>query len=136
MKNPESIIKAFANALHRISLASQNSMSSKEECGRIARETIEAWQLAERERAEADVDDEPEVVSYIDSDWPVIESRYRIAVLSRRGHELWHLYMKKRKARSAALSDWDSVDLTTAQKGTTSEARATKWVVDGKWGEP
>ena len=27
-------------ALHRISLASQNSMSSKEECGRIAREAI------------------------------------------------------------------------------------------------
>jgi hypothetical protein len=26
------------NALHRISLASQNSMSSKDECGRIARE--------------------------------------------------------------------------------------------------
>lgn len=29
-------------ALHRISLASQNSMSSKDECGRIARETLEA----------------------------------------------------------------------------------------------
>lgn len=33
-------IEAAKNALHRISLASQNSMSSKEECGRIARETI------------------------------------------------------------------------------------------------
>ena len=30
------------NALHRISLASQNSMSSKEECGRIAREALAA----------------------------------------------------------------------------------------------
>lgn len=28
-------------ALHRVSLASQNSMSSKDECGRIARETLE-----------------------------------------------------------------------------------------------
>lgn len=31
---------AAKNALHRISLSSQNSMSSKEECGRIAREVI------------------------------------------------------------------------------------------------
>lgn len=30
------------NALHRISLASQNSMSSKDECGRIAREALAA----------------------------------------------------------------------------------------------
>ena len=29
------------NGLHRISLASQNSMSSKEECGRIARTALE-----------------------------------------------------------------------------------------------
>lgn len=29
-------------ALHRVSLASQNSMSSKDECGRIAREALEA----------------------------------------------------------------------------------------------
>ena len=29
-------------ALHRVSLASQNSMSSKDECGRIAREVLEA----------------------------------------------------------------------------------------------
>jgi hypothetical protein len=30
------------NALHRISLASQNSMSSKDECGHIAREALAA----------------------------------------------------------------------------------------------
>lgn len=36
------------NALHRISLASQNSMSSKDECGRIAREAL----AAEEARAE------------------------------------------------------------------------------------
>lgn len=33
-------IERLRNGLHRISLASQNSMSSKEECGRIARETL------------------------------------------------------------------------------------------------
>jgi reverse gyrase len=34
-------IERLENALHRISLASQNSMSSKEECGRIARVALE-----------------------------------------------------------------------------------------------
>jgi len=34
--------KTLKDALHRISLASQNSMSSKEECGRIAREALDA----------------------------------------------------------------------------------------------
>lgn len=129
-------VEVLVSALHRISLASQNSMSSKEECGRIARETIEAWQLAERERAEADVD-EPEVVSYFNGERCVIESKDRVALLSRYGHELWHLYKKKRHTRSAPFATWAFfADLTPARKGTTSEARATKWVVDGKWGEP
>jgi hypothetical protein len=35
-------------ALHRISLASQNSMSSKDECGRIAREALAAEEESER----------------------------------------------------------------------------------------
>ena len=83
-----------------------------------------------------DTDDEPEVVAYFNGGRFVIESRYRVAVLSRHGHKLWHFYTKKRKARSAALSDWDFVDLAPARKGTTSEAQATKWVVDGEWGEP
>lgn len=34
-------VERLREALHRISLASQNSMSSKAECGRIARETLE-----------------------------------------------------------------------------------------------
>jgi hypothetical protein len=96
---------------------------------------------AEREHAEhADV--ESEVFSYL-REVPsrpgrcrVIESQRRVAVLSRYGHELWHLYTKKRKARSAPLADWTFDDLTPACKGTSSEAQATKWVVDGKWGEP
>jgi hypothetical protein len=33
-------IKRLRTGLHHISLASQNSMSSKQECGRIARETL------------------------------------------------------------------------------------------------
>lgn len=33
--------ESFQAALHRISLASQNSMSSKEECGRIARAALD-----------------------------------------------------------------------------------------------
>jgi hypothetical protein len=35
------LVGGLLDALHRISLASQNSMSSKEECGRIAREALE-----------------------------------------------------------------------------------------------
>lgn len=38
--------KNLKDALHRISLASQNSMSSKEECGRIAREALSADEKA------------------------------------------------------------------------------------------
>jgi hypothetical protein len=95
-------------------------------------------------RAAGALDDEPEVVAYLDDDGRlVIESRERVARRRRLRirhpdglYEMWHLYTKKRKARSAALSDWDFVDLTPARKGTTSEATATKWVVDGKWGEP
>ena len=34
-------IKRLREALHRISLASQNSMSSKDECGRIARAALQ-----------------------------------------------------------------------------------------------
>lgn len=34
-------IERLRNTLHRISLASQNSMSSKGECGRIARAALE-----------------------------------------------------------------------------------------------
>jgi uncharacterized small protein (DUF1192 family) len=34
-------VERLRTGLHRISLASQNSMSSKEECGRIAREALE-----------------------------------------------------------------------------------------------
>jgi hypothetical protein len=34
-------IERLRTGLHRISLASQHSMSSREECGRIARETLE-----------------------------------------------------------------------------------------------
>jgi hypothetical protein len=86
-------------------------------------------------------DDEPEVVSYLrdfppfraPKDCQVIESRTRVAVRSQSGHELWHLYTKKRHARGA-LAAWEFfADLTPARKGTTSEARATKWVVDGVW---
>jgi hypothetical protein len=76
--------------------------------------------------------EEPEVVAYIDAGQLVIESRHRVAKLGRYGHELWHLYAKKRHARGM-LADWDFVDLTPARKGTTSEAQATKWVVDGEW---
>lgn len=35
-------LDVYKEALHRISLASQNSMSTKEECGRIAREALAA----------------------------------------------------------------------------------------------
>lgn len=35
-------IERLRTGLHRVSLASQNSMSSKGECGRIARETLDA----------------------------------------------------------------------------------------------
>jgi hypothetical protein len=95
-------------------------------------------------RAAGALDDEPEVVAYLDDDGRlVIESRERVARRRRLRirhpdglYEMWHLYTKKRKARSAALSDWDFVDLTPARKGTTSEAQATTWVVDGEWGEP
>lgn len=34
-------IERLRKALHRISLASQNSMSSKDECGRIARAALQ-----------------------------------------------------------------------------------------------
>lgn len=34
-------IERLRAGLHRVSLASQNSMASKDECGRIARETLE-----------------------------------------------------------------------------------------------
>jgi hypothetical protein len=34
------VVEQQKNALHSISLASQNSMSSKEECGRIARAAL------------------------------------------------------------------------------------------------
>lgn len=34
-------IERLRIGLHRVSLASQNSMASKNECGRIARETLE-----------------------------------------------------------------------------------------------
>jgi hypothetical protein len=92
-------------------------------------------------RAAGALDDEPEVVAYLDDDGRlVIESRERVARRRRLRirhpdglYEMWHLYTKKRKARSAALSDWDFVDLAPARKGTTSEAQATKWVVDGEW---
>lgn len=83
--------------------------------------------------ADADADDEPEVVSYFNDGRFVIESRHRVALLFRPGSGLWHLYTKKRHARSAPLADWTFDDLTPARKGTTSEARATKWVVDGVW---
>ena len=83
-----------------------------------------------------ELSEEPEVVAYISAGRFVIESRDRAALLSWYGHELWHLYTKLRNARSAPLADWDLADLTPARKGTSSEARATKWVVDGKWGEP
>jgi hypothetical protein len=128
-------IEVLVSALHRISLASQNSMSSKEECGRIARSALYEWNRAEQE-ARVEFDDEPEVVSYFNGERCVIESKDRVALLSRYGHELWHLYKKKRHARGA-LAAWEFfADLTPACKGTTSEAQATKWVVDGKWGEP
>jgi len=39
--------KTMKDALHRISLASQNSMSSKDECGRIAREALAAEEARE-----------------------------------------------------------------------------------------
>jgi hypothetical protein len=39
--------KTLKDALHRISLASQNSMSSKGECGRIAREALAAEEARE-----------------------------------------------------------------------------------------
>lgn len=86
--------------------------------------------------ASADADAEPEVVAYFNDGRFVIESRHRVALLSRHGSEMWHLYTKKRHARSAPLSDWHRDDLTPARKGTSSEATATKWVVDGEWGEP
>ena len=35
-------VERLRTGLHRVSLASQNSMSSKDECGRIAREALEA----------------------------------------------------------------------------------------------
>jgi SMC interacting uncharacterized protein involved in chromosome segregation len=38
----ETEVEQLRNALYYISLASQNSMSSKEECGRIARAALEA----------------------------------------------------------------------------------------------
>jgi hypothetical protein len=41
---------AAVAALHRISLCSQNSMSSKEECGRIARDTLAARQTTAQEQ--------------------------------------------------------------------------------------
>jgi len=85
--------------------------------------------------ADDDTDDEPEVVAYISAGCFVIESRDRAALLSWYGHKMWHLYTKKRHARSAPLADWTFDDLTPARKGTTSEAQATKWVIDGKWGE-
>ena len=81
-------------------------------------------------------DDEPEVVSYFNGERFVIESKDRVALLSRYGHELWHLYKKKRHARSAPLADWTFDDLTSAKRGTTSEAQATRSVVEGKWGAP
>ena len=83
-----------------------------------------------------ETDEEPEVVMYLNGGRFVIESKDRVALLSWYGSEMWHLYTKKWKARSTALADWDFADLTPARKGTTSEATATKWVVDGKWGEP
>jgi hypothetical protein len=86
--------------------------------------------------ADAAVDDEPEVVMYLNGGRFVIESRHRVALLSRHGSEMWHLYAKKRHARRAPLSDWHRDDLIPARKGTSSEATATKWVVDGEWGEP
>jgi hypothetical protein len=85
--------------------------------------------------------DEPEVVSCLRQHHPplltprdcqVIESRTRVAVRSQSGHKLWHLYTKERHARGM-LAGWDFVDLIPARKGTTSEAQATKWVVDGEW---
>ena len=39
---PDAQPVAFKEALHQISLCSQNSMSSKEECGRIARAVLKA----------------------------------------------------------------------------------------------
>lgn len=81
-------------------------------------------------------DEEPEVVSYVNPGMSVIESKGRVALLFRHGSGLWHLYKKKRHARSAALSDWTFDDLTPAYRGTTSEAQATRSVVEGKWGEP
>ena len=41
-------VKKMENALHRISLASQNSMSSQRECGRIARKALKIKIDAER----------------------------------------------------------------------------------------
>ena len=38
----ETEVERLRHSLHHISLASQNSMSSKEECGRIARAALEA----------------------------------------------------------------------------------------------
>jgi len=84
----------------------------------------------------AAVDDEPEVVMYLNGGRFVIESRHRVALLSWYGSDLWHLYTKTKKVRSAALADWNFADLIPARKGTSSEATATKWVVDGKWGGP
>ncbi len=78
-------------------------------------------------------DEEPEVVSYVNPGMSVIESRDRAALLFRHGSGFWHLYTKKRHARSAPIADWTFDDLTPARKGTTSEAQATKWVVDGEW---
>lgn len=42
LQHTETEVELLRNALYHISLASQNSMSSKEECGRIARTAIQA----------------------------------------------------------------------------------------------
>lgn len=78
--------------------------------------------------------DEPEIVSYLDHGRLVIESKQRVAALSRYGSELFHLYNKTRHASSTQpLAGWDFADLIPTKKGTTSEAQATKWVIDGVW---
>jgi hypothetical protein len=98
--------------------------------------------VSHRAAGALDDDAEPEVVMYqlLHEDHRrfgggrfVIESKDRVALLSGYGSEMWHLYTKKRKGRSAPLADWTFDDLTPARKGTTSEAQATKWVVDGEW---
>lgn len=87
-------------------------------------------------RAAGALDDEPEVVMYLDGGRFVIESKDRVALLSWYGSKMWHLYTKKRRAQRAEIGEWGHLDLIPARKGTTSEAQATKWVVDGEWGEP